>query len=104
MNSYDKLSDMINDNIFRGIPLNRLVAAECLDDIRNRLDSKHIEEAIVDVFPSRIKQLNEEGWYIVQVIGTNYEKVNSIRLDAPYAVGEQMFKDEYALICLVRKV
>ena len=64
----------------------------------------HIEEKIVEVFPSHIKELNEEGWSIVQVIGTNYENCNSIRLDVPYAVGAPIFKDEYALICLARKV
>ena len=62
-----------------------------------------VEEKIEEVFPSNIKYLNEEGWSIVQVLGTNYEKVLKVKLNVPYAVGEQLFREENALICLVRR-
>ena len=66
-----------------------------------------IEEKIKEVFPSKIKYLNEEGWSIVQVIGINYNSTNKVRIkyqEEISTVGLPLFEEEHSLICLIRKV
>ena len=67
-----------------------------------------LEEKITHVFPSEIKNLNAEGWSVIQVIEADgrFHKQVKIR-DIPETgpeVGIEYYKDECAYLCLLRRV